>query len=75
MLTANRNTLAATQMAQIAAPHQRTIPQIVFRFAIQVGMLPLTGTTDTEHMQADLDIFDFCLEPAEIAWIEGWDMR
>jgi diketogulonate reductase-like aldo/keto reductase len=75
LLTANRQTLAAAQFAQIAARHRRTIPQIVFRFAIQIGMIPLTGTTDPEHMQADLDVFDFRLEPAEIAWIEGWDMR
>jgi len=34
-------------------------------------MIPLTGTSDTEHMQADLEVFDFTLEPAELAWIEG----
>jgi diketogulonate reductase-like aldo/keto reductase len=75
LLTANRQTLAAAQMAQTAARHWRTIPQIVFRFAIQIGMIPLTGTSDVEHMQADLEVFDFRLEPAEIAWIEGWDTR
>jgi diketogulonate reductase-like aldo/keto reductase len=75
LLTANRQTLAAGQLAQIAAHHQRTIPQIVFRFAIQVGMIPLTGTSDAGHMQADLEVFDFRLEPAEVAWLEGWDMR
>jgi len=71
LLTANRQTLAATDMAQIAARHGRTIPQIIFRFAVEVGMIPLTGTTDTKHMQADLDVFDFRLEPAEVARIEG----
>jgi diketogulonate reductase-like aldo/keto reductase len=29
-------------------------------------MVPLTGTTDARHMQADLDIFSFALDPAEI---------
>jgi hypothetical protein len=38
-------------------------------------MIPLTGTTDSGHMQADLDIFDFRLEPADTAWIEGWGTR
>jgi diketogulonate reductase-like aldo/keto reductase len=71
LLTANRQTLAAAGLAQIAARHGRTIPQIIFRFAIEVGMIPLTGTTDTEHMQADLEVFDFRLEPAEVARIEG----
>lgn len=71
LLTANRQTLAAAQTAQIAARHRRTIPQIIFRFAIELGMIPLTGTSDAEHMQADLEVFDFRLEPAEVAWIEN----
>ena len=75
LLTANRQTLAAADLAQIAARYGRTIPQIIFRFAVEVGMIPLTGTTDTEHMQADLEGFDFRLEPAEVAWIEGLGER
>ncbi len=71
LLTANRSILAAKQLARIAARHQRTIPQIIFRFAIQAGMIPLTGTTDPAQMRADLDVFDFHLEPAETAWIAG----
>ena len=70
LLTANRQVLAAAEFAQIAARHHRTIPQIVFRFALEVGMIPLTGTTAAEHMQADLAVFDFCLQPAEVAQIE-----
>jgi len=71
LLTANRQVLAAGDLAQIAARHGRTIPQIVFRFALEVGMIPLTGTTNGDHMQADLEVFDFRLEPAEVARIEG----
>jgi diketogulonate reductase-like aldo/keto reductase len=37
----------------------------LFRFAIQLGMLPLTGTTDGTHMRHDLDIFDFTLTQDE----------
>ena len=33
-------------------------------------MLPLTGTTDGDHMQMDLDIFDFHLTLAEQQTIE-----
>ena len=34
------------------------------------GMLPLTGTTDAEHMRLDLDLFDFHLDHAELHTIE-----
>lgn len=70
LLTANRDALAHPDMVGIARRHHRTASQIVFRFAIDVGMLPLTGTSDANHMQADLGIFDFHLNDEEIACIE-----
>jgi diketogulonate reductase-like aldo/keto reductase len=71
LLTANAATLARPELARIAAHHGRTRAQIVFRFALEVGMIPLTGTSDAEHMRADLEAFDFRLEPEEVALIEG----
>ncbi len=71
LLSANRKTLASSELAQIAARHGRTIPQIVFRFAVDVGMIPLTGTTNGNHMQADLDVSGFRLERQEVERIEG----
>jgi len=70
LLTANREVLSHSELIRIAKRHGRTVSQIVFRFAIDVGMVPLTGTTDAEHMREDLDVFDFRLEPKEVAIIE-----
>ncbi len=70
LLTANRQVLAHPQLARIAAAHGRTASQIVFRFALDVGMLPLTGTTSAEHMREDLAVLDFQLAPDEVARIE-----
>ena len=71
MLTANRKVTAHRKLIRMAERHGRTVSQIVFRFAIDVGMVPLTGTTDAEHMREDLDVFDFRLEPKEVAIIEA----
>jgi diketogulonate reductase-like aldo/keto reductase len=71
LLTANREVMARPELAQIAERYGRTVSQIVFRFALDVGMVPLTGTTDAAHMKADLEVFDFGLEPGEVEWIEG----
>lgn len=71
LLTANRSMLADPELKKIAKRHQRTVNQIVFRFALDVQMLPLTGTTDANHMKEDLDVFDFRLNEAEIQLIEG----
>jgi diketogulonate reductase-like aldo/keto reductase len=70
LITANRDTLAHREMTRIAKSHGRTVNQIVFRFTLDVGMLPLTGTTDAKHMREDLEVFGFRLQPDEIELIE-----
>jgi len=71
LLTANRPLMARPEMVQIAARHGRTVAQIVFRFALDVGMIPLTGTSDPNHMQTDLEVSSFHLDPQEVQLIEG----
>ena len=43
----------------------------MFRFALDTGMMPLTGTTSEDHMKADLAVFDLSFSPDEIAVIEN----
>jgi diketogulonate reductase-like aldo/keto reductase len=50
LLTANRDLMAHPEMARIAKRHGRTVSQIVFRFAIDVGMIILTGTSSVKHI-------------------------
>ena len=75
LLTANREVLARPELAQIAKRHDRTVSQIVFRFALDIGILPLTGTTDADHMRADLDVLNFRLAPDEVEQIEHLAVR
>jgi diketogulonate reductase-like aldo/keto reductase len=70
LLTANRAVMAGPELGRIAERHGRTVSQIVFRFAVEIGIIPLTGTTDAVHMSEDLEIFDFRLEPEEVKRIE-----
>jgi diketogulonate reductase-like aldo/keto reductase len=48
----------------------KTPAQVVFRFAQQVGMLPLTGTTDVKHMREDLEADGFELSQGDVRTIE-----
>jgi diketogulonate reductase-like aldo/keto reductase len=78
LLTANRSALKAPLFDGLAEKYRRTVPQIVFRFARQAGMIPLTGTTSEEHMRSDLDaldIGDFELTDAEVEQIEHVALR
>jgi diketogulonate reductase-like aldo/keto reductase len=70
LLTANQQLLLHPDLIAIARRHGRSVQQIIFRFALDVGMIPLTGTTDPQHMRADLDVFDFQLAPEEVQRIE-----
>jgi diketogulonate reductase-like aldo/keto reductase len=71
LLTANAAILANSVVVELAERYGRTVPQIVFRFALDIGMLPLTGTTDDRHMREDLDIFGVRLTPDEIRRVEA----
>lgn len=71
LLTANRHVLARADVRAIAARHQATPAQVVFRFAQQLGMLPLTGTSDPAHMAQDLAARELALAPDEIAAVEA----
>jgi diketogulonate reductase-like aldo/keto reductase len=45
--------------------------QVIFRFAMQSQMVPLTGTTSLQHMKEDLTVYNFELTPEEVAFIES----
>ena len=70
LLTANTGIFAEPELRQMAVKYQAGLAQIVFRFAQQIGMLPLTGTTNQQHMKDDLQCEKFTLAPEEVALIE-----
>jgi diketogulonate reductase-like aldo/keto reductase len=70
LLTANVSELRSAAFREIVQRVRRTSAQVVFRFARQAGMVPLTGTTDPVHMAEDLAIDDFELSAEDVARIE-----
>ena len=70
LLTANRAVLADPEIRTIAHRLGASPAQVIFRFAMQVGMLPLTGTTSQQHMKEDLQAEQFALSTEELQRIE-----
>jgi diketogulonate reductase-like aldo/keto reductase len=66
-LTANQHVLQSAGLLTIAARHDRTPAQVLFRYLTQQDIVPLTGTTNVAHMREDLAIFAFTLTDAEQA--------
>jgi diketogulonate reductase-like aldo/keto reductase len=70
LLTANPQVLGDPDLRSIASRLGAGVAQVVFRFAQQIGMLPLTGTTNAEHMKSDLQADQFTLSPQDVRTIE-----
>jgi len=70
LLTANVEVFRHPFVAQLAKQNQSTPAQIIFGFARQIGMLPLTGTSDPEHMKQDLASADLSLTSDDVSSIE-----
>ena len=68
LLTANLEVLQLVK--GLAARAGATAAQIVFSFARTIGMLPLTGTSDKEHMKQDLASAGLVLPPDALNAIE-----
>jgi diketogulonate reductase-like aldo/keto reductase len=65
LLTANQEVLQHPPFIELARKLNGTPAQLVFAFARAAGMLPLTGTSDADHMEQDLDSLQIIL-PAEV---------
>jgi diketogulonate reductase-like aldo/keto reductase len=71
LLTANREVLVDPDVRAIAGRYGMSVAQLVFRFAMQIGILPLTGTTNARHMKEDLEADQFMLTPQDLQKIEN----
>lgn len=68
LLTANQFVLP--KVKQIADKANKTPAQVLFRFSMHAGILPLTGTTSQIHMKEDLAL-DFSLKDEDIQFLEN----
>jgi diketogulonate reductase-like aldo/keto reductase len=70
LLTANTREMQHPLFKSMVKRLDKTPAQIVFRFALQSGMTPLTGTTNPAHMREDLLATEFSLSDDDMAIIE-----
>ena len=69
LLTANPFVMQNPEVQSIARELGKTPEQVVFRFSMQAGMTPLTGTTSEQHMKEDLQAVDFELKNDDVQLI------
>jgi diketogulonate reductase-like aldo/keto reductase len=71
LLTANQEVVHHPPLIALAETLNATPAQIVFSFARAVDILPLTGTTNPDHMKQDLASLNLTLPPDVVRAIES----
>jgi diketogulonate reductase-like aldo/keto reductase len=71
LLTANTEMLRHPLITDLAIRANATPAQVAFAFARAVGMLPMTGTSNAEHMKQDLASRDLVLPQDVVQAIES----
>lgn len=70
-LSANPELLASRTVTALARGLAKTSAQILFRYLVQKGVTPLTGTTSEQHMKDDLAVASFELSAADLAAVDA----
>ena len=60
-------------LCSIAQAHDRTVAQIVLRWLIQRGIVPIVKSQNPRRMQENLDVFDFSLTEQDMQRIAALD--
>ncbi|MET4156898.1 aldo/keto reductase [Agromyces sp. PvR057] len=58
-------------LAEIAARLGRSVPQVVLRWHVQLGSVPIPKSSQADRRRANLDVFSFELSEADVAAIAG----
>lgn len=60
-------------LSEIAEAHDKSVVQIILRWHMQEGFSAIPGSTNPDHIQENIEIFDFELSDEEMELIRGMD--
>jgi alcohol dehydrogenase (NADP+) len=63
--------LADPNVQAIAAHHSRTAAQIILRWAVQNGVVPIPSSTRPEHISSNIAIIDFQISESEMKTLDS----
>lgn len=71
LLTSNREALErGSAVHRIAFSKRATVERVLLRFALQIGIVPIVGTSSAHHLRDDLEAFRLSLSSKEVVAIE-----
>ena len=60
-------------VTELAQRHGRTPAQIVLRWHIELGLVPVPKSEDPQRLRENIAVFDFTLTPEDVAQLSGLD--
>ena len=60
-------------LCEIAQKHQKTVAQVILRWLVQRGIVPVVKSANPVRMKETLDVFDFVLSEGEMKQIASLD--
>lgn len=61
------------KIKQIAEKYGKTPGQILLKYNLQLGTIPIPKSSNVERLKSNLDLFDFNLAPEDMAFINTFD--
>ncbi|XP_021917011.1 1,5-anhydro-D-fructose reductase-like isoform X2 [Zootermopsis nevadensis] len=63
--------LQDTKLQEIATKRDKTVAQVILRYLIQHGVVPIPKSSNKSRLQENFDVFNFELTPVEISSIDA----
>lgn len=60
-------------LQDIARAHGKSVAQVILRWHVQKGFIPIPGSDDPDHLRSNMEVFDFRLSDEEMARIAALD--
>lgn len=60
------------KMKRMKEKYQKSVAQILLRFSIDLGIIPLTKSVHEERIKGNIDVFDFKLEEEDMDDLLAW---
>ena len=60
-------------LVELATKYSKTVGQVVLRWNVEHGDIPIPASGSEEHIRENLNVFDFQLAPDEVARIDALD--
>ncbi|XP_058835735.1 1,5-anhydro-D-fructose reductase-like [Topomyia yanbarensis] len=68
----NKSALGDSRVLEIARKYEKTDGQVILRYLIQLGTIPIPYSTKEERIRQNIDVFDFTLSDEDMLIMDGF---